>query len=193
MFSLSSSVSSSYEFKQLYIEKIWTNDSLICVMFYSHVTFTNFWDLLQRTGASDLYMPMDDIFVDNINDTQIASKLVVNEVMKQLTEFLEIRNITNIPMPLAAFTSVWCGDEFYGDAINFWKQGYNIDNVVEEISHPMEDEDIYIAISDYSTVTDYANFIEGAFIAAMDNLVNNFEITDLGPFTDDAAMCQPQA
>ena len=56
-----------------------------------------------------------------------------------------------------------------------WKYGYNVDNVLKNIFNPIKNETIYIASGSYSK---YHSWQYGAFWSAIQNLIQNFNISD---------------
>ena len=109
-------------FHHLLISDTWRDGDLTTVLFYvwKH-TPSQYWNKLQSMGLNDLY-PNDshliwdihDVKNDNDCNVQIASRLVVNQVLKQLSIVLNIDD-KPMPLPLSAFISQFGnGHQFHG-------------------------------------------------------------------------------
>ena len=99
--------------------------------------------------------------------------------MIQFQRFMENGlNITSpeIDMPIIGFLSPWGDNIDYGASLEYWKIDYNVDNVMNDIFKPNENENIYIAVSSYSW---NSGFVEGGLVSSVQNLMLNFDMDDV--------------
>ena len=192
---LSASITTQ-EIREIYIDNVWNNDSLITIHIYTRIERTSYWYDLQQLNLNEyLYGIHPDLSIlDDINITNImANQFVVNEAIKQLNILFQSVFVENLSLfleqspfetPLAAFIAFWGkGNEASG--ASRWRAGYNIDEIMIDVNNPIKNENIFIVNCDYSLEQ---TWMEHAFINALNNLQINFEIDD--PFKD-APRCEP--
>ena len=164
----------------VYIEDVWTNGTLTAIQMYT--MGDALWDKLQAIG--DPYDNDPDIIMaaEDEGNVLIASKILVEEMVKQLRIFM---NVKQIPYPLAAFASPFGYNISNNDAIYHWKAGSIPNQVINNIQKPVYDEDIYLVSSSYSK---YQGWQYGAIWAAIKNLRSNFGMKDIDHLSDGTCM-----
>lgn len=88
-------------------------------------------------------------------DTHVAPAEMVTEMHRQLRL---IHNMPDAPPPHDAAYMAWADDP-YGGAVHFWNSGYKSDEVMDAMTHPVEDFPCYICGEAYST---NQTWVEGA-------------------------------
>ena len=172
--------SSDQPINQLVLSNSWTDNNMIAVLCYIWGNDSSmYWDQLQNIGQ--IYKMDKSIKILQGNYTYnkkengingniyIASDLVVAQARSQLKNVLGI----DFPMPLAAFVTKFGDHKNNLDGWDSWAAGCIQDYVLENIFHPIKQEDIYIASSSYSVMNGWQ---EGAYWAATQNLKLNFGI-----------------
>eukprot|EP01084_Bolivina_argentea_P107592 192369_1 len=163
---------SDLEIREFYIENAWTNGSLTALQIYAKGKYSGFWYSAQVIG--DKYPINESLKIDEryseipVLERHIASIVVVEEVMKQMKELTQI----SIPMPLAAFIH-FLGYNFDTSGTTSFKTTVNADEIINESYTPIENEHIFMAISDYAW--EYG-WMESGISAAINNLERNFNI-----------------
>eukprot|EP01084_Bolivina_argentea_P311144 538549_1 len=175
---------SNLEMNEFLIESMWTNHTLTTFSVYPKSSErSGFWNELQILGKP---FPIDkNLKISNLNALIVASDVVVLEVRKQLEQL--IGNNKSIPLPLAAFVYPFGVNESYLDGLNNYKYNVqNIKNISNQIQKPNQNENIFIAVSDFDQnliTSQYAAFGEG-----LKNMQDNFNLTN--PF-ENARQCPP--
>ncbi len=102
-----------------------------------------------------------------LDDVQ-ATKMMVNEVMKQLRELHGPEVL--IPDPYITWFKDWTDDPF-GAGYHAWKAGFEVKDVMPYMRKPLETENIHICGEAYS---DQQGWVEGAFCVAEKMLQEHF-------------------
>jgi len=88
-----------------------------------------------------------------------ATKIMVNEVMHQLKE---LHNTKNIPEPYVTWYKDWTRDP-YGGGYHAWKAGYAVNEVMPFMRRPLNKEAVFICGEAYSALQ---GWVEGALCVA---------------------------
>jgi len=97
-----------------------------------------------------------------------ATRIMVNEVMHQLKE---LHNTKNIPEPYVTWYKDWTRDP-YGGGYHAWKAGYAINEVMPFMRRPINKENVFICGEAYSALQ---GWVEGALCVAEKMLQEHFE------------------
>eukprot|EP01084_Bolivina_argentea_P107593 192371_1 len=161
------------EIRQFYIENAWTNGTLTALQIFHSGLDIAFWYGAQVIG--DRYPINESLIIDNIDTFQtdnIASIIVVDEIIKQMKELTQI---SNFPMPLAAFINfmVYNMDT---SGVTRWKTTVKVDEIINESYNPIENEDIFMAVGDFWW---NGSWMESSISSAINNLERNFNIRNM--------------
>ena len=185
---LASRSNTDEEIGEILIERSWMNGTLFHVHFYALGAKSDIFNKLQIMG--DEYPIDDDLIVDE--SLISCSTYVVNEALGQLET---IANLSDIPLPLACFNNPMGGNMSNVAGLPSWKYGKNIFDVYNKLMKPKDDEDIYVAVSDYTFGkggTSASGWQWGAFQASIDLMVKYFGFDGVNPFYDDFyPQCDP--
>ena len=157
------------EINEFYIENAWTNGSLTVIHFYSRGKSTRFWYSAQLIG--DKYAINNTLKIDGLESLTIASTFVIEQCIKK---FEELTNIEDIPLPLAGFINFWAKDSENQGTSRF-KNGVNVDKLIEQSLKPNPNENIFISVSDFSL---FGGWMESSLNSAKNNIQKNFNITN---------------
>eukprot|EP01084_Bolivina_argentea_P311146 538553_1 len=75
-----------------------------------------------------------------------------------------------------SFYAPWSFNIDFGDSVSWWSIGYKPNDVLNDIFQPNKNENIFIAVSDFSI---YQGWSDGAYWTANQNLVRNFNVPDI--------------
>ena len=157
--------------------------TLFPVHFYVLNSGAFYFEGLQKLG--EIYPIHEDIEINEPNLIS-ASKFVVMEVLRQ---FRRLTNLSDIPYPLAAFVNPLGTNESHLAGLNENWSSVNYIDYTKRIRKPNNDEDIYIAVSDYAYyLGEKANEWQwGAILSSIDVLQEYFNVTN--PFDDNYPEC----
>eukprot|EP01084_Bolivina_argentea_P192308 330178_1 len=174
--------STNLEINEIQIRKIWSNDTLTTIQIYaSSSDKSDFWNELQILG--DPYVISKNVLFDT-SSLIIASDMVVKCAVNQLSILLQ----KSIPLPVAAFVYPWGSNNTYYDGLNNFK--FNVKNliqIIDNINQPNKNEEIYIAVSDYTL--NMSNYQHAAYKTGLNNIIKNFNVTN--PFGPNQPQCPP--
>eukprot|EP01084_Bolivina_argentea_P145293 254689_1 len=160
--------STDMEISGLMIENAWTNNTLTAFHFYTGSAAGELWHRLQMLG--DSYPIKEGMEFDNLKGLLLSSTILVDEIMKQLKRYFMI---SDIPYPLASFSSPLGYNVSRNDGFYNWKAGTVPNNVINNIIKPIDNENIFIVSSSYSISPAWQY---GCIYAALQNLDENFNI-----------------
>eukprot|EP01084_Bolivina_argentea_P107594 192372_1 len=158
-----------FEIRQFYFENAWTNGTLTALHIYASGKNMAFWYGAQLIG--DKYPIHESLVINNNNDTlntHIASIVVVEEVVNQMRQLTQ----KYVPMPLAAFIN-FLGQNMESSGVTRFKATTNADNVINQSYQPIENENIFMAVSDFAW---QYGWMESSISAATNNLQRNFNL-----------------
>ena len=136
---------------------------------YNDMTTVHFWEGLSK--HPELFQvritdPAEAEGLKAIAHVQ-ATKIMVNEIMHQLKE---VHNSKNIPEPYVTWYKDWTCDPF-GAGYHAWKAGYSVKDVMSFMRRPMNKENVFICGEAYSA---QQGWVEGALCVAEKMLQEHF-------------------
>ena len=168
----------------IYFETAWQNDSLFSIQYYSWKNQGSPYHGLQQMN-SQAYNSNElfELDIDSKNDILHANNELAKTSVKHLNQLIQYNNSNVIENPIAIFVQPAGFNSSNLDGFYQLKSGFEPYSIMEQIMKPIDEENIYVVISDY---TYHSGWSFGGIQAAWYNTMYNLKLGD--PF-EDVDMC----